>query len=910
MFRYVDDLDGALDLRDWFERQPYVALDTETSGLDVHDPNFHVRLIQFGNKNDAWVMDCENWLGFIKGLLKSYRGRIIGHNIGGYDSAALRAVGIMLPWEKVDDTLIAMRLAQPHRNAALKDVTARLISPKAAESQDQLHRAMKKHGWGWDTVPHDLPEYRFYAGMDVILNSRLYEHEICQRGLQSPVYEMEMDVRAICSEMEWAGMRVNVPFAMETAQRLRREASDLAEEIHSAYGFSISSGPQLARWLLERGVKLSVMTGGGAPSVSKDALEAARYSATGEAADVMDAVLRSRKIVKLASTYFDSFVDKSTDGLLHPQIQTVQARTMRMCIPTSHGILTNRGVLTVDQIAIGDMTIDRNGEWSSITAVHQYGDQPTIKWVTSRREFECTEEHKWVLRTEPNRKGTVTEALEPFSDKRRFAQLAPDVSYNFESRLRYETWGEKISTLIGLLVSDGRCHGGYQTGDSLIGRIYQDEKKFYTEICEFIQSLPDEATMLDRVTANGDNHHEIALRARWLRPVLESCGFYLEKNMLLRTNYDLASWVISLPLNEVESFFRAVWISDGTTAHPQNKKISCASKTLQHALQIAGYRLGWTSYITSEPPSSWGTKNRESVKFTKAIFGTRDAVQTPGRSDVWCVSTSSGTFTAWDARGPYLTGNSITNPAMQTLPRTSEDPDSRLVRQAIIPRKENHYLISSDFSQIELRIIASLSQDAGLMEAFQTADTTGEDIFTTSMRLVYGDPSLQKTDPKRTLIKNFMYAFSYGAGTAKMAATAKVSVEEMRAVSDAVVGRFSGIKRYMKVCEKEALSNDNWITTPFGRRIWVDPDHSYKALNAKVQGYAGDIFKQTMVNLANAGLVDYMVCPIHDEVLFSVPEEDLEDVSHTIAEVMPYHDLAVAVPADPSPGVKDWSQAK
>ena len=584
MYRYVDSLDDMLDLREWFGHQPYVAMDTETSGLNVHARDFRVRLVQFGNKTDAWVMDGENWKGFVKDILRDYQGRIIGHNLGGYDSAALRAVGIMLPWEKVDDTLIAMRLAEPHRNAGLKDVTARLISSKAADSQQQLHTAMKKHKWDWDTVPHDLPEYRFYAGMDVILNSRLYEHEICQRGLNSPVYEMEMDVRAICSEMEWGGMRVDVPFSLETAERLRREASDLAEWIHSTYGFSISSNDQLGRWLLGQGVRLSVMTAGNAPSVSKDALEQARYSATGEAADVMDAVLRSRKITKMAGSYFDNFVNMSTDGLLHPQIQTLQARTGRM---------------------------------------------------------------------------------------------------------------------------------------------------------------------------------------------------------------------------------------------------------------------------------------------------------------------------------------SITKPAMQTLPRVSDgDPDARLVRQAIIPREEDHLIISSDFSQIELRVIASLSEDPGLIEAFREADETGGDIFVSAMRLVYGDPSLTKSDNRRSLIKNTFYGSAYGAGVAKMAQTAHVSVEEMKAVTDAVFGRFAGMKKYMKTCERESVNNDNWITTPFGRRIWVDPDISYKALNAKVQSYAGDIFKSTMVNLARAGLTEVMMCPVHDEVVFSVPESDVEEVSHIIAEVMPYNDLAVSVPAEPSPGVKDWSQAK
>lgn len=582
MYRYVDSLDDLLDLRAWFGRQPYVAFDTETTGVNHYERGFKIRLAQFGNKDDAWVMDGERWKGFIDDTFQMYDGRIVIHN-SPFDEAACAVRDIHLPWKKVDDTLIAMRLAQPNRNAALKDVTARLISPKAADSQGALHTAMKKNKWGWDTIPHDLPEYRFYAAMDVILLSRLYEHPVCQEGLNSPVYEMEMDVRAIASQMEKGGMRVDLGFAAQTAQRLRDEADALAEEVEARHGFNISSGPQLAKWLIEHGVKLSVLTNAGAASTSKDALEAARYSATGEAADVMDAVLRSRKITKLASSYFDNFVNMSTDGLLHPQIQTIQARTGRM---------------------------------------------------------------------------------------------------------------------------------------------------------------------------------------------------------------------------------------------------------------------------------------------------------------------------------------SITNPAMQTLPRNSDDPDSKLVRQAIIPREEDHVLVGSDFSQIELRVIASLSEDPGLIEAFRESDQTGGDLFTSSMRLVYGDPTLTKDDDRRTLIKSVMYAASYGAGVAKMAQTAGVAVDEMREVYDAVFGRFSGVKRYMKVCEREAKENDNWITTPFGRKIWIDPEFSYKALNAKVQGFAGDIFKQTMINLGQAGLADYMVCPIHDEVLFSIPESELEDVRQVIAETMPYNDLTVPVPAEPSPGVKDWSKAK
>lgn len=841
MYRYVDSLDDLLDLREWFGRQPYVALDTETSGLDVHAPNFHVRLIQFGNKDDAWVMDCENWLGFVKDILNTYKGRIVGHNIGGYDSAALRAVGIYLPWEKVDDTLIAMRLAQPHRNAALKDVTARLISPKAAASQDQLHKAMKKHGWGWDTVPHDLPEYRFYAAMDVILNSRLYEHEVCQRGLQSPVYEMEMDVRAICSDMEWGGMRVNIPFAQETAERLRREASDLAEQIHSAYGFSISSGPQLARWLLERGVKLSVLTGGGAPSVSKDALEAARYSATGEAADVMDAVLRSRKIVKLASTYFDSFVEKSTDGLLHPQIQTVQARTMRMSI-------TNPAMQTLPRTS----------------------EDPDSRLV--RQAIIPRKENHYLISSD-------------FSqiELRIIASLSEDPNLMEAFRNADETGEDLFVTSMRLVYGDPTLEKSDPRRSLVKNTMYA--------ACP----TPDQLVLCDDLIWRpagdlgvgqglyafdenlNDHQHPRARARKWRRSEIQYTDI---------TERDCVRVVLE-----------------------SGKELTCADDHMwlvQHATHSNS--VGW--------------------KMSKDLRPTFDAL--PKYCETWerDLSYDAGWLSGiLDGEGHFMNYGSNFHWGITQKPGPVSDKiESILAKQYGIDVYRtfvdktgvNRYTSRSTRIYNALEFLGKLQP----VRLVPKADPSGRTMWRLPEdrggkdRVVAVEPiGRQPTVTLQTSTHTYMcegYGAhnSYGAGVAKMAATAKVSVEEMRAVTDAVFGRFSGIKRYMKVCEKEALSNDNWITTPFGRRIWVDPDHSYKALNAKVQGFAGDIFKQTMVNLANAGLVDYMVCPIHDEVLFSVPEEDLDEVSHTIAEVMPYNDLAVAVPADPSPGVKDWSQAK
>ena len=842
MYRYVSTLDDMLDLREWFGRQPYVAMDTETSGLNVHSRDFRVRLVQFGNKTDAWVMDGEDWRGFVKDILREYQGRIIGHNLGGYDSAALRAVGIMLPWEKVDDTLIAMRLAEPHRNAGLKDVTGRLISSRAADSQQQLHSAMKKHKWGWDTVPHDLPEYRFYAGMDVILNSRLYEHEVCQRGLNSPVYEMEMDVRAICSEMEWGGMRVNVPFAKRTADKLRQEASDLSLGIQSAHGFSVSSNAQLSRWLLERGVKLSVMTGGGAPSVSKDALEIARYSATGEAADVMDAVLRSRKITKMAGSYFDNFVNMSTDGLLHPQIQTLQARTGRMSI-------TNPAMQTLPRVSDDDpdarlvrqAIIPREDDHLIVSSDFS---QIELRIIASLSEdqglieaFRDADESGGDLFVSTMRIVYGDPTLEK-SDPRR----SPIKNFMYAS----------CPTPDQLVLCDDliwRPAGDLKVGQGLYGfdEHYNDHPHPRARSRKWRHSIVEYTDVTDRecvkVTLESGKELTCASDHMWLTQSAKhdnSVSWVMSKD--LRVGYHALpkycdTW-------EVDTSFDAGWLS--------------------------GILDGEGFFTNSKGAYLWGISQKPGLVSEKIESTLTNVMEIPYRRDLL---RDSGVYN-------YIAKKSRVYDAMKLL--------GQLQPVRLVPKADPSG-----------KTMWRLPEDRHGRDRVISVEPIGKQPTVTL-----------QTSTHTYMCEGYGAHNSYGAGTAKMAQTARVSVEEMRAVADAVHGRFTGIKRYMKTCERESIENDNWVTTPFGRRIWVDPDISYKALNAKVQSFAGDIFKHTMVNLAKAGLTEYMMCPVHDEVVFSIPGEELEEVRRIIADVMPYNDLAVPVPADPSPGVNDWSQAK
>lgn len=229
---------------------------------------------------------------------------------------------------------------------------------------------------------------------------------------------------------------------------------------------------------------------------------------------------------------------------------------------------------------------------------------------------------------------------------------------------------------------------------------------------------------------------------------------------------------------------------------------------------------------------------------------------------------------------------SVTNPAVQTLHK-----DNKAVRNAIVPH-EGNVLISSDLDQVEFRIFAHLSEDQGLISTFLRADETGSDAFTEIGANIYNDPNFSKEDPRRRLVKNVIYGRLYGSGIAKMAATAGVPEEQMRSVSNALDVSYPGIKSYQKANER-AISNRlsveglAYITTlTTGRKIPVEEDLIYKGLNYTIQSSAAEIFKTNLVRLDAAGLGEFMMLPVHDEILMSVPKEDAEDLKVVLQECM------------------------
>jgi DNA polymerase-1 len=257
-----------------------------------------------------------------------------------------------------------------------------------------------------------------------------------------------------------------------------------------------------------------------------------------------------------------------------------------------------------------------------------------------------------------------------------------------------------------------------------------------------------------------------------------------------------------------------------------------------------------------------------------------------------------------------ITGrNSVSNPNLQNLPSNSS-----VVKNAFVP-EGGHQLLSSDLDQVELRITANYSKDPGLIGLFREVAEHGGDIFTSLGRDLYGDPDMQKSDPRRALVKTFMYASLYGASVRKQAASAGVDVETMQTFADMFKEKYPGLSQFQQgtingVEMKRRQEGEGYVITPTtGRRIPVEADKAYKGANYLIQSAAADVMKKNVIKLDAAGLGAGLRIPVHDEIIVDVDPRDLAEAKQTIVECMTTADgWDVPLTADCSDGLDRWGQ--
>jgi DNA polymerase-1 len=259
---------------------------------------------------------------------------------------------------------------------------------------------------------------------------------------------------------------------------------------------------------------------------------------------------------------------------------------------------------------------------------------------------------------------------------------------------------------------------------------------------------------------------------------------------------------------------------------------------------------------------------------------------------------------------------SSTDPNLQNIPIRTEE--GRRIRDAFVVGDGYAELLTADYSQIEMRIMAHLSEDAALIESFRS----GFDFHAATAATVFGVEPTEVTGEQRAKIKAMNYGLAYGLSAYGLSQQLRISTEEARELMDEYFARFGGVRDYLRDVVRQA-GKVGYTETIFGRRRYL-PDlgsdnrqrremAERMALNAPIQGSAADIIKVAMLNvhrgLAEAGLGSRVLLQVHDELVLEVVDGEHQQVEALVRKEMGAA-CELAVPLEVSVGFgRSWNDA-
>ncbi|MGY0230831.1 DNA polymerase I [Longispora urticae] len=329
---------------------------------------------------------------------------------------------------------------------------------------------------------------------------------------------------------------------------------------------------------------------------------------------------------------------------------------------------------------------------------------------------------------------------------------------------------------------------------------------------------------------------------------------------------------------------------------PKTKKIKTGYTTDADALQGLFEK-------TQHPVLEHLLRHRDVARLKSTVEGLLKSVSDDGRIHTTLNQTVAATGRL-----------SSTDPNLQNIPIRTEE--GRRIRRAFIVGSGYETLLTADYSQIEMRIMAHLSEDADLIAAFQS----GEDLHTTVARKVFETDEV--TPEHRRRIKAMSYGLAYGLSAYGLSQQLGISPGEAQVLMDGYFERFGGVRDYLREIVVKART-DGYTETLLGRRRYLpdlNSDNRQRremaermALNAPIQGTAADIIKVAMLRVDKAlraeGLASRMLLQVHDELIFEVSPGERERLETVVRREMgAAHELAVPLEVSVGAGA-DWSEA-
>ncbi|MEV4996421.1 DNA polymerase I [Streptomyces niveus] len=418
-------------------------------------------------------------------------------------------------------------------------------------------------------------------------------------------------------------------------------------------------------------------------------------------------------------------------------------------------------------------------------------------------------------------------------------------------------------------------------GDAFTGRLAEVGA---TELLQDIE-LPTSALLakLERNGISADQPHLVTLEEQFAAAVQQAVK---EAHASVGHEFNLGS-----PKQLQEVLF-------GELNLPKTKKTKTGYTTDADAL-------AWLAAQTEHELPVLMLRHREQARLRVTVEGLVKMIAADGRIH----TTFSQTVAA--------TGRlSSTDPNLQNVPvRTDE---GRAIRRGFVVGEGYESLMTADYSQIELRVMAHLSEDAGLIEAF----TSGEDLHTTVASQVFGVERADVTPDMRRKIKAMSYGLAYGLSAFGLSQQLNIEAAEARGLMDTFFERFGGVRDYLQRAVEEARAT-GYTETMLGRRRYLpdlNSDNRQRremaermALNAPIQGTAADIVKVAMLRvdkaLTEAGLTSRMLLQVHDEIVLEIAPGERERVEELVIREMAGA-TELRAPLDISVGVgPDWDSA-
>ena len=388
---------------------------------------------------------------------------------------------------------------------------------------------------------------------------------------------------------------------------------------------------------------------------------------------------------------------------------------------------------------------------------------------------------------------------------------------------------------------------------------------------------------------------------------MEHFGIGVDEEFLRSLSHELAS--------DVESAQRSAWEVLGHEVNLSSPKQ--LQTVLFDELNLPKTKKTKTGYTTNAEALT-DLFERTGNEFLRHLLVHRDRIKLNQMVDGLnaCIGDDQRIHTTFSQTAAATGRLASSDPNLQNIPARSAD--GLRIRAGFVARRPYVDLMSADYSQIEMRIMAHLSEDQGLIEAFNS----GEDLHRTMAAMVFGIDPADVTPEERSRIKATSYGLAYGLSAYGLSAQLQIPVHEASALRDRYFERFGGVRDYLESLVDEARK-DGWTQTICGRRRYLPDLHSSNrtrrdmaeraALNAPIQGTAADIVKMAMLDVQNrldhSELLSRMLVQIHDELLFEVApgeEEQLRQLVHDGMEGV----MKLRVPLEVAIGVgKTWKDA-